>query len=44
MAAVSSWATCKGRFGDQHQSLVLSEIEDKDAIYESIKTFLGKGR
>ncbi|HVT29042.1 MAG TPA: DUF444 family protein [Lacipirellulaceae bacterium] len=34
----------QGRFGDRHESLVLSEIEDKDAIYESIKTFLGKGR
>ena len=34
----------QGRFGDQHESLVLSEIEDKEAIYESIKTFLGKGR
>ena len=34
----------QGRFGDRHESLVVSEIEDKDAIYESIKTFLGKGR
>ena len=34
----------QGRFGERHESLVLSEIEDKDAIYESIKTFLGKGR
>ena len=34
----------QGRFGEQHESLVLSEIEDKEAIYESIKTFLGKGR
>ena len=33
-----------GRFGEKHESLVLSEIEDKEAIYESIKTFLGKGR
>jgi sporulation protein YhbH len=32
------------KFGDRHESLVLSEIEDKDAIYESIKMFLGKGR
>jgi hypothetical protein len=31
-------------FGKQHQTLVLSHIEDKDAIYESIKTFLGKGK
>jgi uncharacterized protein len=34
----------RGRFGDHHDSLVLSEIEDRDAIYESIKTFLGKGK
>jgi len=34
----------QGRFGEKHESLVLSEIEDKDAIYESIKIFLGKGR
>jgi uncharacterized sporulation protein YeaH/YhbH (DUF444 family) len=34
----------QGRFGERHESLVLSEIEDRDAIYESIKTFLGKGR
>ena len=34
----------QGRFGDRHESLVLSEIEDRDAIYESIRTFLGKGR
>jgi sporulation protein YhbH len=33
----------QGRFGD-NEALVLSEIEDKDAIYESIKIFLGKGR
>jgi sporulation protein YhbH len=33
-----------GRFGDRYDALVLSEIEDKEAIYESIKTFLGKGR
>jgi uncharacterized protein len=33
----------QGRFG-HHEALVLSEIEDKDAIYESIKMFLGKGR
>ena len=26
------------------EKLVLSEIADKDAIYESIKTFLGKGK
>ena len=34
----------RGRFGDRHESLVLSEIEDKEAIYESIRSFLGKGR
>jgi hypothetical protein len=34
----------RGRFGERHETLVLSEIEDKDAIYESIKTFLGKGK
>ncbi len=34
----------EGRFGENHDTLVVSEIDDKDAIYESIKTFLGKGR
>ena len=34
----------EGRFGDEHEKLVLSEIEDKEAIYESIKAFLGKGK
>jgi uncharacterized protein len=34
----------QNRFGERHESLVLSEIEDKEAIYESIKMFLGKGR
>lgn len=34
----------KGRFGDEHDSIVTSEIEDKDAIYESIRAFLGKGK
>lgn len=28
----------------EFESLVLSEIRDRDAIYDSIKTFLGKGR
>lgn len=27
-----------------HPSLILSEIPDKEAIYQSIKTFLGKGK
>jgi hypothetical protein len=30
-------------FGEEHETLVLSEIEDRDAIFESIKTFLGRG-
>lgn len=34
----------QGRFGERYESLVLSEIEDKEAIFESVKTFLGKGR
>jgi uncharacterized sporulation protein YeaH/YhbH (DUF444 family) len=29
---------------NDHPSLILSEIPDKDAIYQSIKTFLGKGK
>ncbi len=29
---------------DEHENLVLSEIESKEGIYDSIKTFLGKGR
>ena len=28
----------------EHDALVLSEIPDKDGIYQSIKTFLGKGK
>lgn len=32
------------RFNDEYENLVLSEIESKEAIYDSIKTFLGKGR
>ncbi len=31
-------------FGDQEEKLVLSEIADRDAIYDSIKQFLGKGK
>jgi uncharacterized sporulation protein YeaH/YhbH (DUF444 family) len=34
----------EGRFGDRYESLVVAEIEDKDAIFDAIKTFLGKGR
>lgn len=32
------------RFGDEYEQLVLSEIEDREAIYGAIKEFLGKGR
>jgi uncharacterized sporulation protein YeaH/YhbH (DUF444 family) len=32
------------KIGDQHENLVLSEIDSKDGIYDSIKEFLGKGR
>jgi sporulation protein YhbH len=31
-------------FEDKHDNLILSEIEDKDAIYDSIKKFLGTGK
>ncbi len=31
-------------FGNEHEKIVLSEIEDRDAIYDSIKKFLGKGK
>ena len=31
-------------FGHEHEKLILSEIANKDGIYESIKTFLGKGK
>lgn len=31
-------------FGKECDNLVLSEIENKDAIYDSIKKFLGKGK
>lgn len=34
----------RARFGDFHETLILSEIEDEDAIYESIKAFLGTGK
>ena len=32
------------RLTDAHENLILSEIDNKDGIYDSIKTFLGKGR
>ena len=31
-------------FGMEHDNLLLSEIEDRDGIYDSIKTFLGTGK
>ena len=31
-------------YGSDHDQLVLCEIEDREAIYGAIKTFLGKGR
>ncbi len=34
----------ESQFGDEHETLVLSDIANKDAIYDSIKQFLGKGR
>ena len=34
----------EAKFGSQHENLVCCEIEDRDAIYAAIKTFLGKGR
>ncbi len=33
----------KAGFGEETENLILSEVPDKDAIYESIKDFLGKG-
>jgi uncharacterized sporulation protein YeaH/YhbH (DUF444 family) len=32
------------RFGSEHETLVLSEIADREAIYDSIRLFLGKGK
>ena len=32
------------RLTDEHENLVLSEIANKDGIYESIRQFLGKGK
>jgi hypothetical protein len=31
-------------FGDEHETLILSEIAGHEAIYDSIKKFLGKGK
>jgi uncharacterized sporulation protein YeaH/YhbH (DUF444 family) len=30
-------------FGDKPEKLVLTEIDTKEAIYEALKVFLGKG-
>lgn len=32
------------KFGEGHDSLVTSEIEDREGIFDSIKVFLGKGK
>jgi hypothetical protein len=32
------------KINDKFENLILSEIDSKEAIYDSIKTFLGKGR
>ena len=34
----------QSRFGDDCENLILSEIENKDGIYESIRSFLGTGK
>jgi len=34
----------EGSFGTDHEAVVLSEIPDHSAIYDSIKKFLGKGK
>ncbi len=34
----------RSAFGDKHEKLVMSEIENKEGIYESIKLFLGTGK
>lgn len=36
--------TLENEFGAEHESIVLSDIPDKDAILDSIKKFLGKGK
>ena len=33
----------EGVFGEDHEKLVLAEIEDREAIFDAIKVFLGKG-
>ncbi|MEZ6111426.1 MAG: DUF444 family protein [Pirellulaceae bacterium] len=34
----------QAKFGVAHETLILSEIPDREAIYDSIKTFLGRGK
>ncbi|MEZ6117095.1 MAG: DUF444 family protein [Pirellulaceae bacterium] len=34
----------QSHFGSAHENLILSEIEDRNAIFDSIKTFLGTGK
>ena len=34
----------RGALGEKNDKLVLSEIENKEGIYDSIKSFLGKGK
>jgi len=33
----------RSAFGNEHEKVVLTEIENKDAIYDCLKKFLGKG-
>jgi sporulation protein YhbH len=34
----------KDRFGDEHDNLIVSQIENREGILKSIKDFLGKGK
>ena len=34
----------RAAFGDTHEKLVMSDIANKDAIVDSIRQFLGKGK
>ena len=36
--------TVKATLGETFDNLVLSEIKNKEAIYDSIRQFLGKGK
>ena len=36
--------TLRNTFGGEHETLVLSEIKNADGIFDSIRTFLGRGR